>query len=222
MVDLVSDLSDFITENWLMILTKIVVVALMGFFISSVSKEEPSVINSPPVLLPEVPKPLPLRPLVVSPPKPAEPPVKKVGSPLKVVPIRPAQIGLPDKDRAKEAAVGIVNSIPEILGVPPSIKTGFSFYAINPDGTTTDIPESNISFTVERGGRVRLGIISGTNIRVRMPATRLLDLEQDLCQGVKDILTQNEAQVDLSLLGALDKFALVSKLLPIRERCEIQ
>ena len=223
MANAFEDFAHFVKDNWFMAIITVVAVVLMWYFLASQFGSDETVAQPRTVVLPQVPHPnvAPVQNL----PAP-EAPVTKPSTPTPspsviVVPVRPAQMGVPDIDKAREAAFAVINAIPEISTMPKSVKAGFFFYVVNPDGSTTDLPESNLSFTLEGGGRLRQGIVSGANVKIRMPAFRLEDLQSDFCQGLKDVMSQNEVEVDLSSLAAVDKIALVSALLPVGRRCGV-
>lgn len=219
------DLGDFMRENMAMFGLTIIFLALMVFFLSveiyqSKTETQQQSINSlvpnskviDPIFeesqssLSKVRMPTPLQSLK--------------SLPVNFLPVRPAQIGIPDKEEATERVVQIVNSVPELSALPKNIKAGFTFYIQNPDGSSTDIPESNLSFTLEPTGRLRFGLVAGLNVKVRLPISRLEDLSQNFCQGVAEGLNGDEFGFDWDL-SATDKIALIAASVPVRSRCQL-
>jgi len=218
----IEDFATFIKDSWFLALTTTILLGLMIYFIASTmvggqEKPHPGLVD-----LPEVPQ-AQIAPVE---PTPGEPADQKAAPhtetiPTIIVPIRPAQIGVPDMRESKEAAFEVINNIKEVQSIPKSAKIAISFYVINADGSKTYLPESNLSLTIEGGGRIRTGIALGSNARIKMPATRLEDLKADFCQALKDMNQNDEIEYDLSEMGATEKFNLVSTMLPVANRCGI-
>ena len=195
----IEDFTAFVKDSWLLALATAILVGLMVYFITSTMLDEPAESSKGTSELPDVPQVIiaPVEPASKEQEAPREVPKKEVSHSI-IVPVRPAQIGVPDMRASKEAAFEVVNSIKEVQSIPKDSKIAISFYVINTDGSKTYLPESNLSLTIEGGGRIRTGIALGSNVRIKMPATRLEDLKTDLCQALKDMTQNEEIEYDLS------------------------
>lgn len=218
----IEDFTAFVKDSWFLALTTTILVGLMIYFITSTMLAGPAQPSTGTGELPSVPdiQIAPIENISSEQESPKDAPKKEI-LPAIIVPVRPAQIGVPDMQASKGAAFEVVNSIKEAQSIPKDIKIAISFYVISVDGSKTHLPESNLSLTIEGGGRIRNGIAQGSNVRIKMPATRLEDMKTDLCQALKDMIQNDEIEYDLSEIGAIDKFQLVSTMLPVANRCGI-
>lgn len=213
-----ADFAAFIKDNVFLAAITVLAVGLVIYLLTStvLSSEEGPL---PP--LPSVPAlgiaPIDPIPGEVQKPEPAPPAM----IPPVIVKVRPAQIGVPDMRSARESAFKILNAVDELRGLSSGIKAGFFFYIMEPDGTVTELPASNLSFTLESEGRVRMGIAQGCNVKVTMPASRLEDLDSDLCQALSDMMQNDEIIFDLTSLEANAKMDLVYSMMPIARRCRL-
>lgn len=218
-----DDLGDFIKENRVMFVFTILLLAIMVFFLSE--GVYPNQVARPTnSLIPAISKPEAIDTVLVEPlhsmPEIKQPPhiQSHESQPIQFLPVRPAKIGIPNKEEATELVLQIVNGVPELSNTPKNIKAGITFYARNPDGSITDIPESNLSFTLEPTGRLRFGLVEGINVKIRLPISRLEDLSQNFCQGVKESIQHNEFGFEWDI-SATDKIALIAASVPVRLRC---
>lgn len=228
-----ADLAEFVKENIFLFTITIIMVSAMVYFLSAQIYEPLQMEANRP--LPSVPglrqqntlEELPLVPISARqsamqsliPPGSAQHSVDSMPDSMPLS-VRSAQLGLPDRDQARELALGIVNAVPELSRLPENVKAGVIFYTRNADGSITDIPESNASFTLEPGGRLRFGIVQGITIRLRMPLSRLQDLNEDFCNTLSDMMKGNEVDMTLDI-SAMDRIALLAASVPVRNRCSL-
>lgn len=159
-------------------------------------------------------------------------PIERLSSPLsknsvnaipqaRLVSIRPAQMGLLTRDEARGLVVGAIAGLPGSLGLPKNVRVGLVVYTLNPDGSRVDIPESNISFTMEPDGRLKTGISAGINVKISLPVYRLQDLSQDLCNTVQELMRFDEVVVEMDLTPP-ERVEVVSSFARLKESCGIQ
>ena len=125
-----------------------------------------------------------------------------------------------DLEKAKEAAFDIINRNLPSGALPAKLKVGISFFTVNPDGSATAIPESDLSFTISGDGSIHPGISNPINVKVSMPASRLFDIQDNFCAGLTDTVNSGQAQLDMSELDAFSRMQLVASALSMKTKCE--
>lgn len=227
-----EDGNHFLKENWAMLLVTVLVVIALGWFVSS---EVFTPTQEPAKPLPDVPAPIQRSKTVNSPSLPAIP--SQADSSIPAVqnpnlnpkpnvieetplPVRPAQEGDVNLESAKEAAYEIINKNLPPGALPSKVRVGISFFTLNPDGSTTAIPESDLSFTIMGDGTMHSGIANPINVKISMPASRLFDIQDNFCAGLTDTVNSGQAQLDISGLDAFSRMQLIASALSMKTECE--